>query len=80
MRRFCPEEPEQGSEEFEEMRRRALEPFRPTLTMEDVLRHEERIRAGSIEYLKEEGKRARQCKKDAEIERASCIPAMDFDF
>lgn len=79
MRRSCPDEHDPIDPEYEELRRRALEPFMPTLTMEDVLRHEERIRAASIEYLKEEGKRAKQCKKDEEIERASYIPPMDYE-
>ena len=38
-------------EEFEKLRKRALEPFKPTLTMEDVLKHEEEIREESIRNI-----------------------------
>lgn len=38
-------------EEFEKLRKRALEPFKPTLTMEEVLKHEEEIREESIRNI-----------------------------
>lgn len=79
MRKSCPEGPGANSDEFEEMRRRALEPFRPKHTMEDVLKREAEIREASIDYLKQEAARTRQSKKDTEIEKASYIPPLDFD-
>lgn len=78
MRKSCPEGPGANSDEFEEMHRRALEPFRPKHTMEDVLKREAEIREASIDYLKQEAARTRQSKKDIEVERVSNIPTLEF--
>lgn len=39
-------------EEFEELKRKALEPFKPTLTKEKQLEHEEEIRERSIDTIR----------------------------
>lgn len=39
-------------EEFEAMRQRALQPFKPSLTDEDIKEFEERIRQRSLENMK----------------------------
>lgn len=77
--RTYPEETAMNDPEYEEMRRRALEPFRPTRTMEDVLKREAEIREASIDYMKEERKRTRKNKKDTEIRKASNMPRLDYD-
>lgn len=38
-------------EEFEELKRKALEPFKPKRTMEDVLKHEQEIREESLKAI-----------------------------
>lgn len=37
--------------EHEELRRRALEPFRPSITDEDIRRHEEEVRKRSLDAI-----------------------------
>ena len=54
MGRTCPDEA------IDELRRRALEPFRPTRTMDDVLRREAEIREASIACQKEEARKSRE--------------------
>ena len=56
-------------ESFEELKKRALEPFRSTISDEDIMRHEERIRNESMknvhkmrEELSDEQKKAIQNK------------------
>ena len=39
------------AEAFEELKRKALEPFKPQRTMEDVLKHEQEIREESIKAI-----------------------------
>lgn len=43
---------EMTDEEFEAMRQRALRPFKPSLTDEDVREFEEKIRKQSLENMK----------------------------
>lgn len=54
--------PHQGvlQHEDNELLRRALEPFRPTRTMDDVLRREAEIREASLDVYKEEAMRMRK--------------------
>ena len=40
-------------EAFEELKRRAMEPFKPTLTKEEQLMHEAELREKSIKNIKE---------------------------
>ena len=79
MKTSYPEETAMNDPEYNELLRRALEPFRPTCTMDDVLKREAEIREASIDYLKEECKRTRKCKKDTEIRKASNMPHLDYD-
>lgn len=62
-----------GDEEFEELKRKALEPFKPQLTMEDVLKHEQEIREESIKAM-------RKMKEDiSESELATIKSRADFE-
>lgn len=65
--------------EYEEIRRRALEPFKPSRTMDDVLKREAEIREASLAYLKEESHRHRKCKKDIEVGKAAYVPHLDYE-
>ena len=67
-----------NDEEYEELRRRALEPFRPTRTMEDVLRREAEIREASIDAYKEEAKHMGKDRRHTETERGGFIPQLDY--
>ena len=70
--------------EYNELLRRALEPFRPTRTMDDVLKREAEIREASLEAYKEEGKRKGPDRRKTEAERCGFIPTLNhnvkFDF
>lgn len=61
-------------EAFEELKRKALEPFRPQRTMEDVLKHEEEIREESIKAM-------RRMKEDiGDTERDNILARAAFEF
>lgn len=47
-----PKKQKQQDSDFEAMRQRALQPFKPSLTDEDVREFEERIRQRSLENMK----------------------------
>ena len=64
--------------EYEKLRRRALEPFRPIRTMDDVLRREAEIREASLAAFKEEAKRTGKDKRKTETERGDFIPQLDY--
>lgn len=65
--------------EYEEMRRRALEPFRPTHTMDDVLRREAEIREASLAAFKEEARRTGKDRREAEADKGTFIQQLDYD-
>lgn len=48
-----------SDQEYEELRRRAMEPYRPTYTMDDVLRREEEIREASLAAYHEKARQSR---------------------
>lgn len=64
--------------EYEEMLRRALEPFRPTRTMDDVLKREAEIREASIDAYKEEARLMGKDRRKTETERGGFIPQLDY--
>lgn len=49
-----------SDQEYEELRRRAMEPYRPTYTMDDVLRREEEIREASLAAYHEKARQSRE--------------------
>lgn len=53
---------------------RAFEPFRPSYTMDDVLKREEEIREASLAAYKEECKRVRNKKDSIERQRFDNTP------
>lgn len=58
-------------EEFEELKRKALEPFKPQRTMEDVLKHEAEIREESIKALHRMKEDISETEKENILARAS---------
>ena len=77
-KRSYPDKPAPTDPEYEEMRRRALEPFRPTRTMDDVLKREAEIREASLAAFKDEAKRMGKDRRKTETERGGFIPQMDY--
>ena len=60
-------------EEFEAMRQRALRPFKPSLTDEDIKEFEEKIRKQSLENMKANKEELNAYDKEKVKERASFI-------
>ena len=60
-------------EEFEAMRQRALRPFKPSLTDEDIKEFEEKIRQQSLENMKTKKEELNAYDKEKVKERASFI-------
>jgi hypothetical protein len=60
-------------EEFEAMRQRALKPFNPSLTDEDIREFEEKIRQKSLENMKKNKEKLNAYDKEKVKERASFI-------
>ena len=58
-------------EAFEELRRRALEPFKPQRTMEDVLKHEQEIREESLKAIHKMKESLNETEKENILSRAS---------
>lgn len=58
-------------EAFEELRRRALEPFKPQRTMEDVLKHEQEIREESLKEIHKMKEDISETEKENILSRAS---------
>jgi hypothetical protein len=60
-------------EEYEAMRQRALRPFKPSLTDEDIKEFEERIRQRSLENMKNNKEELNAHDREKVKERASFI-------
>ncbi len=60
-------------EEYEAMRQRALRPFKPSLTDEDIKEFEERIRQQSLENMKKNKEELNASDREKVKERASFI-------
>lgn len=60
-------------EEFEAMRQRALQPFKPSLTDEDVREFEEKIRQQSLENMKANKEELNAYEKSQVQEKSSFI-------
>ena len=60
-------------EEYEAMRQRALRPFKPSLTDEDIKEFEEKIRQQSLENMKNNKEELNAYDKEKVKERASFI-------
>jgi hypothetical protein len=60
-------------EEYEAMRQRALRPFKPSLTDEDIKEFEERIRQQSLENMKKNKEELNAYDREKVKERASFI-------
>ncbi|MBQ3989776.1 MAG: hypothetical protein II630_02940 [Bacteroidales bacterium] len=61
------------AEEFEAMRQRALRPFKPSLTDEDIREFEEKIRQQSLENMKNNKEELNAYDREKVKERASFI-------
>lgn len=57
-------------EEYEEMRQRALQPFKPSLTDEDIKEFEEKIRQKSLENMKKLKDQIKQADKERIMEKS----------
>ncbi|MBQ5958179.1 MAG: hypothetical protein IJL57_07660 [Bacteroidales bacterium] len=79
MKTSYPEETAMNDPEYDELLRRALEPFRPTRTMDDVLKREAEIREASLAAFKEEAKRMGKDRRKTETERGGFIPQLDYE-
>jgi hypothetical protein len=60
-------------EEYEAMKQRALRPFKPSLTDEDIKEFEEKIRKQSLENMKKQKEELNTYDKEKVKERASFI-------
>ena len=60
-------------EEYEAMRQRALQPFKPSLTDEDIKEFEEKIRQQSLENMKKNKEELNAYDREKVKERASFI-------
>lgn len=60
-------------EESEAMRQRALQPFKPSITDEDIKEFEERIRQRSLDYMKTHKEELNDYEKKIVKERSSFI-------
>ena len=60
-------------EEYEAMRQRALQPFKPSLTDEDIKEFEEKIRQQSLENMKANKEELNAYDREKVKERASFI-------
>lgn len=60
-------------EEYEAMRQRALQPFKPTLTDEDIQAFEEKVREESLRYMKEHKTELNDYEKSQVKEKSSFI-------
>ena len=60
-------------EEYEAMRQRALRPFKPSLTDEDIKEFEEKIRQQSLENMKANKEELNAYDREKVKERASFI-------
>lgn len=79
MKTSYPEETDMNDPDYNELLRRALEPFRPTRTMDDVLKREAEIREASLAAFKEEAKRMGKDRRKTETERGGFIPQLDYE-
>ena len=77
-KRTYPEETAMNDPEYEEMRRRALEPFRPTRTMDDVLNREAEIREASLDAYRAKKHGLSKCDRANEADRAYFIANYDY--
>jgi hypothetical protein len=66
-------QPEMTDEEFEEMRKRALQPFKPSLTDDDIHAFEEKVRAESLRRMKENKEELNDYEKAQLKEKTSFI-------
>lgn len=66
-------EPEMTDEEFEEMRKRALQPFKPSLTDDDIHAFEDKVRAESLKRMKEHKEELNDYEKAQVKEKSSFI-------
>lgn len=64
---------EMTDEEFEAMKQRALRPFKPSLTDEEIREFEEKIRQQSLENMKANKEELNAYDKEKVKERASFI-------
>ena len=62
-----------GQEDFEAMKRRALQPFKPSLTDDDIKEFEEKIRQQSIENMKKNKEELNAYDREKVKERALFI-------
>lgn len=60
-------------EEFEAMRQRALRPFKPSLTDEDVRAFEEKTREESLKYMRESKEELNSYERECVKEKSSFI-------
>lgn len=68
-----PKKQKKQDPDFEAMRQRALQPFKPSLTDEDVREFEEKIREESLKYAKEHKKELNDYEKSQVKEKSSFI-------
>ena len=60
-------------EELEAMRQRALKPFKPSLTDDDIREFEEKVRAESIETMKKQKEKLNDYEKQQIKEKTSFL-------
>lgn len=60
-------------EDFEAMRQRALQPFKPSLTDEDIKEFEEKIRQQSLENMKKNKEKLNSYDREKVKEKSSFI-------
>lgn len=60
-------------EEYEAMRQRALRPFKPSLTDEDIKEFEEKIRKRSLDYMKTHKEELNDYEKKCVKEKSSFL-------
>ena len=60
-------------EEFEAMRQRALQPFKPSLTDDDIKTFEEKVRTESLEAMKKQKDKLNDYEKQQIKEKSSFI-------
>jgi len=60
-------------EEYEAMRQRALHPFKPTLTDDDIKAFEEKVRTESLEAMKKQKDKLNDYEKQQIKEKSSFI-------
>ena len=68
-----PKKQKKQDQEFEAMKQRALQPFQPSLTDEDVRDFEEKIRQKSLENMKKNKEELNEYEKKCVKEKSSFI-------